>query len=132
MGRTMMIMMFICLQPPVFAQFIEEWNINDYNECSNIVYDINGDTSHTVFCAQYRSQTYGFEATYCRDGHVCSLMIYLRDGCDRLVAEFVNYGKQWVRHDYHGPSVTYRRRLLRIYKKEKDKILYEQVWHESP
>lgn len=131
MVRIMMFVMLICLQPHIFAQFVEDWSANDYNECSHIVYDINGDTLRTVFCAQYKSQTYGFEAIYCEDGHVCSLMIYQRDSHDRLVAEFVNHGKHWGRYDYHGPSVPYRRRLLRIYKKEKDKIQYKQVWHTS-
>ena len=103
----------------------EQWN-----RCSHLSLNNDGDTVSCVFCAKYLSKEYSFQTSYI-DKQPYSLRIYHNDlDNESLVAEFCYYKNEWHRCDFHVKSVYYRYRLLRFYLKQKDSVQYDQIWHE--
>ena len=103
----------------------EQWN-----KCSHLSLNNNGDTISSAFCAKYLSKDYSFQTIYI-DKQPYSLMIYRKDPDeDKLVAEFWYIKRTWQRVDFHCKSVSFRNRLLKIYLKQKKYVQYEQIWYE--
>lgn len=136
MKNFLFIFILLFITEGVYAQkqdpILKKDNENSqWNRCSHLSLKTNGDTISCAFCSKYLSKEYSFQTTYIYNQP--SLLIIYKNGSDdeSQVAEFWYYKNEWKRRDYHGKSVSYRNRLLKIYLKRKDSVRYNQIWYEE-